>query len=182
MEKLAGAAAPPTHEEGFYSIILRSNEVFAAFKVHAMGMEMASMLHDADGELNPFSGWLKDGFSSVATKSNQGFRPNTTRLSSVPTPPTGVSLSATKMSCPTSGGCQPHPRGWKPHAASFGKRDRPSLSMTLSGNLTTRATDGTVSARSKPPMPPLCALPTSRPQNHSADLRTVQIRMYIYIQ
>ena len=53
-------AAPPTHEEGYYSIIRHSNDVFAAFKVHTMGMEMASKLHDADGELKPFSRWLED--------------------------------------------------------------------------------------------------------------------------
>lgn len=53
--------------------------------------------------------------------------------------------------------------------------------MPLSGNLTTRATNGTVSACSKPPMPPVVRpAGIETPKNHSADLRTVQVRMGVY--
>lgn len=60
MEGLAKAKTPPTHEEDFYRALRHSNEVFAAFKVHTMGKEMAAKLYDADGKLKPFSKWVED--------------------------------------------------------------------------------------------------------------------------
>lgn len=60
VEGLAKAKTPPTHEEDFYRALRHSNEVFAAFKVHTMGKEMAAKLYDADGKLKPFSKWVKD--------------------------------------------------------------------------------------------------------------------------
>ena len=51
VEGLAKAKTPPTHEEDFYRALRHSNEVFAAFKVHTMGKEMAAKLYDADGKL-----------------------------------------------------------------------------------------------------------------------------------
>lgn len=60
VEGLAKAKTPPTHEEDFYRALRHSNEVFAAFKVHTMGKEMAAKLYDADGKLKPFSKWVED--------------------------------------------------------------------------------------------------------------------------
>lgn len=60
VEGLAKAKTPPTHEQDFYEALRHSNEVFAAFKVHTMGVEMASKLHDADGKLKPFGKWVED--------------------------------------------------------------------------------------------------------------------------
>ena len=55
VEGLYQANTPPTHEVEFYKALKHSNEVFAAFKVHTMGKEMAAKLYDADGKLKPFS-------------------------------------------------------------------------------------------------------------------------------
>lgn len=60
VEGLAKAKTPPTHEEDFYRALRHSNEVFAAFKVHTMGKEMAAKLYDADGKLKSFSKWVED--------------------------------------------------------------------------------------------------------------------------
>ena len=60
VEGLAKAKTPPTHEKDFYRALRHSNEVFAAFKVHTMGKEMAAKLYDADGKLKPFSKWVED--------------------------------------------------------------------------------------------------------------------------
>lgn len=60
VEGLAKSKTPPTHEQDFYEALRHSNEVFAAFKVHTMGVEMASKLHDADGKLKPFGKWVED--------------------------------------------------------------------------------------------------------------------------
>lgn len=54
VEGLAKAKTPPTHEEDFYKALRHSNEVFAAFKVHTMGQEMAAKLYDSKGQLKPF--------------------------------------------------------------------------------------------------------------------------------
>lgn len=60
VEGLAKAKTPPTHDVEFYKALRHSNEVFAAFKVHAMGQEMAAKLYDADGKLKPFAKWADD--------------------------------------------------------------------------------------------------------------------------
>lgn len=60
VEGLAKAKTPPTHDVEFYKALRHSNEVFAAFKVHAMGVEMAAKLYDADGRLKPFAKWADD--------------------------------------------------------------------------------------------------------------------------
>ena len=60
VEGLSQANTPPTHEVEFYKALKHSNEVFAAFKVHTMGKEMAAKLYDADGKLKPFSKWVDE--------------------------------------------------------------------------------------------------------------------------
>ena len=60
VEGLSQANTPPTHEVEFYKALKHSNEVFAAFKVHTMGKEMAAKLYDADGKLKPFSKWADE--------------------------------------------------------------------------------------------------------------------------
>lgn len=66
VEGLSQAAAPPAHDRMFYESLRHSNEVFAAFKVHAMGEEMAARLFDSEGSLKPFGKWVNDvaGISS----------------------------------------------------------------------------------------------------------------------
>lgn len=59
VEGLAQSSAP-THSQMFLQNLRHSNEVFAAFKVHTMGREMAAKLFDADGRLKPFSQWKRD--------------------------------------------------------------------------------------------------------------------------
>ena len=51
---------PPAHDVEFYKALRHSNEVFAAFKVHTMGQEMAAKLYDADGRFKPFTKWADD--------------------------------------------------------------------------------------------------------------------------
>lgn len=65
-EGLSRSPEPPTHEEAFYGALRHSNEVFAAFKVHAMGRQMAAMLTGADGKLLPFREW-KERVAPVAS-------------------------------------------------------------------------------------------------------------------
>ena len=66
VEGLAKAKTPPTHEEEFYKALRHSNEVFAAFKVHTMGQEMAAKLYDSKGQLKPFSKWV-EGVSAISS-------------------------------------------------------------------------------------------------------------------
>ena len=47
-------------DEDFRDAILRSNAVFAAFKVHRMQNDMARLLLDSDGNLKPFEQWRKE--------------------------------------------------------------------------------------------------------------------------
>ena len=47
-------------DRGFLHAIRHSNQVFAAFKVHQMGRDMAAKLIDADGNLKPFDRWVRD--------------------------------------------------------------------------------------------------------------------------
>lgn len=65
VEGLAQSKAA-THDEIFLRNLRHSNEVFAAFKVHSMGVEMAAKLFDANGSLKPFDRWVRDvsGISS----------------------------------------------------------------------------------------------------------------------
>lgn len=66
VEGLSQAPVPPTHDELFYRELRHSNEIFAAFKVHTMGNEMAAKLYDANGKLKPFDKWARD-VSSIAS-------------------------------------------------------------------------------------------------------------------
>ena len=60
VQGLADGGYRPRHEDAFLSAIRHSNEVFAAFKVHAMGREMAAKLYDPNGNLKPFEQWKTD--------------------------------------------------------------------------------------------------------------------------
>ena len=60
VEGLSQAKTPPTHDRLFYQNLRHSNEVFAAFKVHQMGRDMAAKLIDANGNLKPFDRWVRD--------------------------------------------------------------------------------------------------------------------------
>lgn len=66
VEGLAQAKTPPTHDRLFYQNLRHSNEVFAAFKVHMMGEDMAAKLFDANGNLKPFDKWVQD-VSSISS-------------------------------------------------------------------------------------------------------------------
>lgn len=48
------------HDKDFQQQLRHSNEVFSAFKVHRAQNDMAAKLLDSDGDLKPFSQWLKD--------------------------------------------------------------------------------------------------------------------------
>lgn len=64
VEGLTASKASLSMEEGhggaFLSAMKHSNEVFAAFKVHTMGKAMASRLYTANGNLKPFTSWVKE--------------------------------------------------------------------------------------------------------------------------
>lgn len=64
VEGLTASKASLSMDEGqggaFLSAMKHSNEVFAAFKVHDMGKSMASRLYTADGQLKPFTSWVKE--------------------------------------------------------------------------------------------------------------------------
>ena len=59
VQGLSESKSPPTHEEGFLRSIRHSNEVFSAFKTHAMGTKMAERLIGEDGKLRSFEEWRK---------------------------------------------------------------------------------------------------------------------------
>ena len=50
---------PPTHDASFLKSIRHSNEVFSAFKVHAMATKMAERLIGEDGKLRSYEEWRK---------------------------------------------------------------------------------------------------------------------------
>lgn len=54
------------HNRGFLDAVKHANEIFAAFKTHAMGKSMASKLIDDNGRLKPFDKWMKD-ISSISS-------------------------------------------------------------------------------------------------------------------
>lgn len=54
------------HNKGFLESVKHANEIFAAFKTHAMGKSMASKLIDDNGKLKPFDKWMKD-ISSISS-------------------------------------------------------------------------------------------------------------------
>nr|DAJ32238.1 MAG TPA: minor capsid component [Caudoviricetes sp.] len=56
---LSDSKTPPTHEESFLRSIRHSNEVFSAFKTHAIGTKMAERLIGEDGKLRSFEEWRK---------------------------------------------------------------------------------------------------------------------------
>ena len=60
VQGLADGTYRPRREDAFLSAMRHGNEVFAAFKVHAMGEAMAARLLDANGSLKPFEQWLND--------------------------------------------------------------------------------------------------------------------------
>lgn len=66
VEGLSKAQTPPTHDKLFYEALRHSNEVFAAFKVHTMGVDMAAKLFDSKGKLKPFKQWVDD-VSSISS-------------------------------------------------------------------------------------------------------------------
>jgi hypothetical protein len=57
---LLDAKAVPTHNEAFLSALRHSNEVFAAFKVHALQQEVAAKLLTPDGHLKSFADFRRD--------------------------------------------------------------------------------------------------------------------------
>ena len=54
------------HNRSFLDAVKHANEIFAAFKTHAMGKSMASKLIDDNGNLKPFDKWMKD-ISSISS-------------------------------------------------------------------------------------------------------------------
>ena len=54
------------HNRVFLDAVKHANEIFAAFKTHAMGKSMASKLLDDNGNLKPFDKWMKD-ISSISS-------------------------------------------------------------------------------------------------------------------
>lgn len=57
---LLEAKAVPTHNEAFLAALRHSNEVFAAFKVHALQQEVAAKLLTSDGSLKSFAEFRRD--------------------------------------------------------------------------------------------------------------------------
>lgn len=53
-------------DKTFLEKLAHSNEVFSAFKVHNMGVDMAKKMRTEDGKLKPFSEWKKD-IKSIAS-------------------------------------------------------------------------------------------------------------------
>lgn len=53
-------------DKTFLEKLAHSNEVFSAFKVHDMGVDMAKKMRTDDGKLKPFSEWKKD-IKSIAS-------------------------------------------------------------------------------------------------------------------
>lgn len=53
-------------DKTFLEKLAHSNEVFSAFKVHDMGVDMAKKLRTDEGKLKPFSEWKKD-IKSIAS-------------------------------------------------------------------------------------------------------------------
>ncbi len=66
VEGLAQSQYRPTHNDHFLQSLRHGNEVFAAFKVHTMGGQMAARLYDTNGHLKSFSQWL-DEVSSISS-------------------------------------------------------------------------------------------------------------------
>ena len=59
-EGLARGDYQPRHNDRFLNAMRHGNEVFAAFKVHAMGKAMAEKLRDVGGNIKPFEQWSND--------------------------------------------------------------------------------------------------------------------------
>ena len=53
-------------DKTFLEKLAHSNEVFSAFKVHDMGVDMAKKMRTDEGKLKPFSEWKKD-IKSIAS-------------------------------------------------------------------------------------------------------------------
>lgn len=59
-EGLTRGEYQPRHNDRFLDAMRHGNEVFAAFKVHAMGKAMADKLRDSNGNIKPFEKWSND--------------------------------------------------------------------------------------------------------------------------
>ena len=59
-EGLARGEYQPRHNDRFLDAMRHGNEVFAAFKVHAMGKAMADKLRDLNGNIKSFEQWSND--------------------------------------------------------------------------------------------------------------------------
>ena len=59
-EGLTRGEYQPRHNDRFLDAMRHGNEVFAAFKVHAMGKAMADKLRDSNGNIKPFEKWSID--------------------------------------------------------------------------------------------------------------------------
>lgn len=59
-EGLTRGEYQPRHNDRFLDAMRHGNEVFAAFKVHAMGKAMADKLRDSNGNIKPFEQWSND--------------------------------------------------------------------------------------------------------------------------
>lgn len=66
IEGLSQSGYQPAYQDRFLHALRHGNEVFAAFKVHTMGEQMAAKLLDEDGNLKPFSRWAED-VASITT-------------------------------------------------------------------------------------------------------------------
>ncbi|MDY5858136.1 MAG: phage minor head protein [Porphyromonas sp.] len=59
VEGLSKSKSPEKLSDKFLKAVRHSNEVFSAFKVHAMGKAMQAKLLDRKGKLRPFEDWKK---------------------------------------------------------------------------------------------------------------------------
>ena len=125
----------PTHHESFLSALRHSNEVFSAFKTHAMGTKMAERLFGEDGKLRSFEEWRK-AVDPIA-------RPS----SALTTLPTGSNSRRTRISCPTCSGYPPPPPLPRQDTRYSGAYPFSYPSTTPSGAIIARVTGGTANAR-----------------------------------
>ena len=54
------SSSAPDPDDDFRQALSHADDVFAAFKVHRMQRDMGRMLTDEDGELKPFTQWMRD--------------------------------------------------------------------------------------------------------------------------
>ena len=164
--------------DDFLAALRHSNEVFAAFKVHQMGSDMAAKLLDANGNLKPFRQWLND-VSSISTHHCGAWLRTEYDTAVVRT-----HTAADWQSFLRNKDVMPNLR-WMPTTSpnpessigSFGKRSSRSPSTIPSGPNTTQATDGTANAHSNRPTIPSTVPMTSMALTlHSAVSKTIRER------